>query len=1055
MIKSNKGITLIALLVTIIIIIIVASIATYYGVKNIKATRFERLRSQIQTVQLKVNEMYEEYRSGSQSVDDELASIDSNNATWIAVTGNAKYSNINFGDINDYKKYYPSDIEKKLDISDFDETLLINIKNRRIIIENGYEYEGETFYIIEDFESLMYNTDYSGFKYEVFDDYPYSTIEISDVVFESNNVLPAGYTQLEYIESTGTQYIDTEYIPKNNTVLNVDFKTTKVAGEAFTSLFGTQKTTTQGRFYILFGTPNNNQSNLPRNTASYAGLNADGTFEKNTIKETSSYWNPSRVLYSADIKNKKIKIDNLEWDLSSYFTGSFVSPTYPLYILTRNTAGVADLNCSKGLLYGVEIYEDNTLVKNMIPCKNPYNEVGMYDIVEGKFYENKGTGDFIANLDSKVYYKKTNSETWIENTNSDNLIVKISEPGTYSVKVVSAEGKEIQHDNIKVNPTKDTANAPELTADMIPVVWDREKLNWVKADRDNTANSWYNYSKSENKWANVAIVSTNGTNSKAFYKSAEEGTEILMEDIQAMFVWIPRFDYIENEGEYTVKFSKGKKDLTSNSNLLSVFEEYENGIWVGKYECSQTDGNIQIKPNQNSINNIEFNDAISEVNNLRNTYNLTDTTSSIISDDAWTAVAILSKYATSNSNIYNNSYYEGFGNNTVRTGMASGEYNSVTSTNFQKTNKIENTGKITLKGFVNGNNTTYDYYEYWTDNGQKASTTQNVYGIYDMVGGYKEYVLKDTGSNAYTRGGTYNEYKDILNDNDAVSGEDLTATYRAMLTMSNKYNLIRNGDLKLANNDNFSGFTYKVDSEGKGFLTRYIKSNLVTVNNSDYIQIDKSKKYKFLCDFKLDNLKTKYYLGYIEYDIDKKQIKPEHFLYTDNTLTTLTEDLKNGDTEVHLSDISNFLCSENTPSHQLGFIFWNYKDSKGHSYEFETEPYSQNAWKDLYSYSGVNKETNTITLKSAWNNGTFPAGTKLCQSKSGAIYKYSFGAEMTASDSEWKTYSAEIGGVGIGSKRFSPGTYYIRWMGYFNNIKDSSYYTNIYIRNLILEELSE
>ena len=32
-----------------------------------------------------------------------------------------------------------------------------------------------------------------------------------------SNILPSGYRQVEYIEATGTQYIDMEYIPKTNT----------------------------------------------------------------------------------------------------------------------------------------------------------------------------------------------------------------------------------------------------------------------------------------------------------------------------------------------------------------------------------------------------------------------------------------------------------------------------------------------------------------------------------------------------------------------------------------------------------------------------------------------------------------------------------------------------------------------------------------------------------------------------------------------------------------------------------------------------------------------
>ena len=41
-----------------------------------------------------------------------------------------------------------------------------------------------------------------------------------DVVYNSN-FFPEGYNEVEYIESTGTQYIDTGYIPKTNTKLEL------------------------------------------------------------------------------------------------------------------------------------------------------------------------------------------------------------------------------------------------------------------------------------------------------------------------------------------------------------------------------------------------------------------------------------------------------------------------------------------------------------------------------------------------------------------------------------------------------------------------------------------------------------------------------------------------------------------------------------------------------------------------------------------------------------------------------------------------------------------
>ena len=60
MIKNNKGITLIALVVTIIILLILAVTGFYYGDLSVESSKFERLSSQMQTMQLKLNQLYEE-----------------------------------------------------------------------------------------------------------------------------------------------------------------------------------------------------------------------------------------------------------------------------------------------------------------------------------------------------------------------------------------------------------------------------------------------------------------------------------------------------------------------------------------------------------------------------------------------------------------------------------------------------------------------------------------------------------------------------------------------------------------------------------------------------------------------------------------------------------------------------------------------------------------------------------------------------------------------------------------------------------------------------------
>ena len=81
-------------------------------------------------------------------------------------------------------------------------------------------------------------------------------------------------------------------------------------------------------------------------------------------------------------------------------------------------------------------------------------------------------------------------------------------------------------------------NEPVLDDGMIPVYYDETSETWKKADSSNKDNNWYNYDSK--KWANsVTVSSTN----RGTYKSASVGTEIPMDDILTMQVWIPRYKY--------------------------------------------------------------------------------------------------------------------------------------------------------------------------------------------------------------------------------------------------------------------------------------------------------------------------------------------------------------------------------------------------------------------------------------------------------------------------------------------------------------------------------
>lgn len=277
-------------------------------------------------------------------------------------------------------------------------------------------------------------------------------------------------------------------------------------------------------------------------------------------------------------------------------------------------------------------------------------------------------------------------------------------------------------------------------------------------------------------------------------------------------------------------------------------------------------------------------------------------------------------------------------------------------------------------------------------------------------------------------------------------------------------NLFVNGDLSFGDNTNFSDFTYNSD----GYLS-YTGGG--TKFSNLFIPIDIEKKYEYGVTVKTNNTQARVYMGFVPVDIDHNIIQTYQYSYTSNTLTTLSRDLNNGDTYIYLTDMTNWNVTT-TQTFQHGFIFWNYVDSTGYHYPELT--YSRNAWKNLYDNTTTeiiddvevvtdniqrNVEVdgeivNRIKLKSAWNKGSFPAGTKLSQSGDGSTYVYSL-VRSSSLSADWSNKTAIIQGIGMENehKKFKNGQRYFRFMV----MPDYSGYTNVttYYKEFYLREIAQ
>ncbi len=408
-------------------------------------------------------------------------------------------------------------------------------------------------------------------------------------------------------------------------------------------------------------------------------------------------------------------------------------------------------------------------------------------------------GDATITLGQRDYYKEQGAT--IDDVNQLITIgeVKTKVIGTYTVRYIVIDQNNQMNSITRTvyveKPYQEellSGAYPELTDNLIPVTI--EENGTVK--RASTLSTWYSYQEKE--WANVVVLKDEN--------EEYENNEVIPENaIESYFVWIPKYKYQlwdlgkydnvlaeldetkphaisirfgldntsdSNSGECTTPGVAGETGSCKINDYMThpAFLAFGGkGFWVGKFETGYEGATtpqeakinqansekIIIKPNVYSWGGITVGNAFQASYNY-----LRDLESHMMKNTEWGAVAYLShsQYGTCTDNQCN----EIRKNNNLAniTGYAATEestkwYNSGVD---MEGNHVENTtqqdGTYTIGYFSSQNQTT----------NQLASTTGNKTGVYDMRGGYWEYVM------GYAIGATNDEseilsiYPDFLID---------------------------------------------------------------------------------------------------------------------------------------------------------------------------------------------------------------------------------------------------------------------------------------------------
>lgn len=189
--------------------------------------------------------------------------------------------------------------------------------------------------------------------------------------------LPNGYTELEYIESTGAQYIDTGI--KGNMGVKADLDSSVSSATSVNYFLAARKVAGQAtRFYAC----------------TVSGVFDLALGEDSLGSEAVIQNRRYNFVMDTTVSPATLVIDGG----TTITNGHSYNTELNMYLFAANIAGVASFGGATPIrIYYAKIWEGNTLVRDFVPARrNSDNVLGMYDTVSGQFLTNQGTGDFVA-----------------------------------------------------------------------------------------------------------------------------------------------------------------------------------------------------------------------------------------------------------------------------------------------------------------------------------------------------------------------------------------------------------------------------------------------------------------------------------------------------------------------------------------------------------------------------------------------------------------------------------------------------------------------------------
>lgn len=183
-------------------------------------------------------------------------------------------------------------------------------------------------------------------------------------------IVPKAINFVEYLQSSGTQCINTDFRPNQNTRIDMVAElTAKPSGNGM--LFGTRSNVSTEFFMYYYG---------PGST--YYGRYGAGQTAAVT-KELSKV----SISFNKNVCTVDGNVVNLNY-------AAFQCTTNAMLFAWNDSGNTQDFVSMK--LYSCQIYDDGVLVRDYWPCYGPDGVACLYDKVNEEYVYNAGTGEFVA-----------------------------------------------------------------------------------------------------------------------------------------------------------------------------------------------------------------------------------------------------------------------------------------------------------------------------------------------------------------------------------------------------------------------------------------------------------------------------------------------------------------------------------------------------------------------------------------------------------------------------------------------------------------------------------